>query len=520
VIVKMRPVIYPFLIGSYPILARYVKNAWDVPLSELGLPIGLVAGAALVLWGLLMLALRDPHRAGLLTLLAVTLVATIEHSTGAVNRTLHHLSVYWVARSFNVWPPLVKSIQVALFAGLAYLALWRVKGPRRWTPFLNVFAVILVVMPLISIARVRMQEPAAHERPYPPLAALGEPEQKPDIYYIILDGFARADVMKELFDFDLEPFLAGLERRGFYVARRAMSNYSLTPQSLSSSLNGVYHDDQPGSIAINPVPPLSWYRENAVIRTLRPLGYKFVSFSSGFDFTEFPHADLYLSPYRYLSNFHRMLLEGSPFAQWLPNPMERDSYTMTRERTLHLARRLPEVAKMDGPTFTVAHILSPHPPFVFGPEGEDVSPRHVPYYLNDGNLFRGYYGDGDSYVAGYRGQIPHLVKLVEEAIDGILANSAEPPIIIVQSDHGSGLHLEFGNAETTDHWERMSILNAYYLPGGKHEGLSERISPVNSFRVVLNNYFGAELELLPDESYFVARGWGGQFTRVTERAMR
>ena len=48
----------------------------------------------------------------------------------------------------------------------------------------------------------------------------------------------------------------------------------------------------------------------------------------------------------------------------------------------------------------------------------------------------------------------------------------------------------------------MSILNAYYFPGGRYEGLYDRYRPVNSFRVVLNTFFGAKLDLLPDRSFF------------------
>ena len=51
-----------------------------------------------------------------------------------------------------------------------------------------------------------------------------------------------------------------------------------------------------------------------------------------------------------------------------------DSYTMTRDRTMYLCDTLPKVAQMAAPTFTFAHILAPHPPFVFGEHGEDVSP--------------------------------------------------------------------------------------------------------------------------------------------------
>ena len=58
-----------------------------------------------------------------------------------------------------------------------------------------------------------------------------------------------------------------------------------------------------------------------------------------------------------------------------------------------------------------------------------------------------------------------LSKQVEAMIDRILANSPEPPVIILQSDHGSGMCLSTEDLEQTNVRERMSILNAYYLPG-------------------------------------------------------
>jgi hypothetical protein len=50
--------------------------------------------------------------------------------------------------------------------------------------------------------------------------------------------------------------------------------------------------------------------------------------------------------------------------------------------------------------------------------------------------------------------------------------------------------------------DRFSILNAYYLGGRESSLLYPSISPVNTFRVVLNEFFGMDLELLPDRSYF------------------
>jgi hypothetical protein len=66
-------------------------------------------------------------------------------------------------------------------------------------------------------------------------------------------------------------------------------------------------------------------------------------------------------------------------------------------------------------------------------------------------------------------------------------------------------------------WERTSILNAYYLPNGGSQDLYPTISPVNSFRIVLNTYFGTNLELLPSETYFTSHRPGGAFIDITER---
>jgi hypothetical protein len=520
-LVRIRPILYPFVIGIYPVVHRYAKNASEIPLDELALPITIVLTATLLIWGLLTLVLRNAHRAGLVTTLALVLFATVQLSTGAVETVIEFLSQFWVRWHYQIPTRPVEALQLALFAFLAYRAMFRLENPRGWTPALNTFAILLILLPTTHIVQLRAKLPARPEGVFPPLAALPRTQHRPDIYYIILDGFARGDVLKELFDYDLEPFLKRLERRGFFVARRSTSNYCQTPLSLASSLNGNYLQAAADRNVEQLSPSQAVFHENAVVASLRPLGYRFVNFSSGFDFTDDPRTDIFLSPYRHVSGFHRLLLESTPLCRWLPNPLERDSYLMTRERTLFLCDKLPQVARIPGPTFTFAHILSPHPPFVFGAQGEDVSPHGVPYFLSDGNLFRSYYGQNETaFVSGYRRQIAFLTQRIERAIDGILANSPEPPIIVLQSDHGSGLGLDLGRIERTDHWERMSILNAYYLPGDRRDGLTDYITPVNSFRMIFNNQFGAHLALLPDRSYYSPWMYPLSFVDVTREARR
>ena len=87
--------------------------------------------------------------------------------------------------------------------------------------------------------------------------------------------------------------------------------------------------------------------------------------------------------------------------------------------------------------------------------------------------------------------------------------------MILQSDHGPGLRLDMESREKTDLRERMSILNAYYFPGRNYQGLYPEITPVNSFRVVLNTFFGAGLELLPDRNYYSTWSEPHRFVDVT-----
>src|SRR5262249_29367564 len=151
-------------------------------------------------------------------------------------------SVHWVYHDVHVPTTLVVGVQVVLTLALGYLAWRRVRSPRNWTRALNVFALALVALPTVKVVRQYIANRNAAVPLVAPFPRLKAPERPPDIYYIILDGFARGDVLGELYGYDLEPFLTRLEQKGFYVARHSTSNYCQTPLSILSSLNGVYLD--------------------------------------------------------------------------------------------------------------------------------------------------------------------------------------------------------------------------------------------------------------------------------------
>jgi hypothetical protein len=141
--------------------------------------------------------------------------------------------------------------------------------------------------------------------------------------------------------------------------------------------------------------------------------------------------------------------------------------------------------------------MCPHPPFTFDRNG---GLRRKESFL---------WGDGDhiqrsfeEYREGYIEQVYFINQRMREMVDRILSNSPTPPVIIIQGDHGPGGRTHWNDPRNSDLRERLSILNAYYLPGGAEKLLGEETSPVNSFRIVFDYYFGAKLDILPDVSYF------------------
>jgi hypothetical protein len=360
-------------------------------------------------------------------------------------------------------------------------------------------------------------------------------ERLPDIYYIILDGYGREDVLRDMYGLDNSEFLSFLEDKGFYVAHDARSNYMQTLLSFASSLNMRYLDDivaSQGKDSEDHLPLRGPVAHSLVRKELAARGYRMVSFWSGYGSATIYDADIYLAPgepeqapllYGSFNEFDgllltstmaRALIDGRSLVNpsCINSPLEAP-YLESRDRLLYTFDRLTDIPKWSGAYFVFAHLVSPHPPFVFGPNGETLCHAST-YTIGDASAFP---GTREEYIAGYRDQLIYLNKLVIRTVTQILRESDPAPIIILQADHGPGAYMNWASAENSNIRERLGILNAYYLPGGDGGLLYESISPVNSFRVIFNLYFGGEYELLGDESYFSTWEHPYDLVNVTER---
>jgi hypothetical protein len=284
--------------------------------------------------------------------------------------------------------------------------------------------------------------------------------------------------------------LNGLRNLGFFIADCAQSNYAQTQISLASSLNFNYIDAlsnrfTPGSDDRTGLDAL--IHHGLVRQSLEKAGYTTVAFATGFLATELSDADYFLGPQRSLgelNEFESLLMETT-FARLLQDGnrfgMQTAGSELYRERTLFALDKLDKLSYIKGPKFVFVHLVIPHPPYVFGPTGGPVEAAEV-------GTTRTQQG-----ASHYRDQAIYISTRMAEIVPRILANSATPPIIVIQGDHGPTV--------ASKPRSRMSNLNAYFLPGAT-TSLYPTITPVNTFRVIFNNYFGQNLQLLDDVSLY------------------
>jgi len=319
-----------------------------------------------------------------------------------------------------------------------------------------------------------------------------EPLLLPDIYHIILDAYVGSSVLRKYFDFENEEIEKYLEKNGFFVAKESYSNYAYTTASLASSLNMQYLDEfllgiDEGSKDIDILNEL--VRGNKLVRILREKGYRIIEIGKRQLEADESHYLKDSDKIFFKNIFRKKLWEHGSVLRYLPvvPQKEHKNNVIWIFDELERVRAKSELDDENTSVYVFAHILCPHTPFVFGPDGENVSVFDV---------FR--YGPKRLYTR----QIEYVNKLVRRFVQGVIGQeNGRRKIIIIQGDHGinlahSGLFIDEVMVEN-----KMSIFNAVHAPDAMG-GMYSSMSPVNTFRLIRQEYFGEDIELLEDRSYF------------------
>ena len=474
-------VFYPLLFAAFPILFLYVYNISQTSASEVWLPLVISVAAAVVLWAVLSLILRSLAKAGFAT--AIFLVFFFAY--GRFYDVLVHWGVFVPKHGYL--------LPIILFVwGCCVYFIRRAKSDFRIaTRWLNIVAVVLIAINLFNIGSyqvrlARLSDVTPEETPETTPASPAELSTLPDIYCIILDEYSHPDTMLEWYEYDNSEFINSLEDKGFFIATESRTPIGNTERMIAGVLNMEYIDDEPSKDQI--------YRMiayNKVAEFLGMRGYKFVYFGNVHDFGRWytymkDSADLYCN-YRegattpWISEFQEILWNTTMLKPFYYHLVGGQYEEAQRRQTLYTLEHLKTLPEAEGPKFVVAHLYCPHQPFVFGPEGEYISP------VNWAN-----YEDKQFYL----GQYIFISAEIEKVVDVLLEESETPPIIIIQSDHGLRAH-HHGIVIGPDEWHK--ILNAMHLPGMDADMLYDNIAPVNTFRLIFNHYFGTDYPLLEDD---------------------
>ncbi len=506
--------IFPFLFALYVILNLLVTNQEQIPAWQALPSSGVLLASTMGIFLGMYVLFRDWHYAAYATFLSLVFFFLFGHLDSLLESVISIRPVFSML-GLLLW--------TGVLLALAPRRVWRrFGGGNTVTPTLNlVLAIALASQGLWGTIKWVRSEPDptnSSASQYLPVMEEESPSldcsYRRDIYYIVLDGYGRADVLNNLYGVDTSGFLAFLQQKGFYLAGQSHANYTQTVFSIPSGLNFTYLEAEPEGV--NGTDYFSeLFAKNRLMHLLKQCGYKSIAFETGFYFTDHPNVDVYLSKGKPLDEFAGLMLSGSPFdmvdEMLFARPVMND-YEAHRARVRYVFNRLKTLPSMPGPKIVFAHVVSPHPPFVFDAAGRPVEPTRE-YKIADGD---DYSGDRQEYQKAYAAQVKFVNDQLQGVVEAILSRSKKPPIIILQGDHGPGGWLDWDSPSSSCLWERTGILNAYYLPGRGKDRLYPQISPVNSFRVILDTYFDANLELLPDHTYFTSHRLTRQVLNITE----
>ncbi len=469
---------YPLLLAGFPILGLYAVNYQEVS----GTDVASVLATCFATTAVVLLLFRFVYgcfdRAAIgaswciLLIFSYGPVYSLNNILAAANASFF-LRDRWLLPIYNI----------LLLLGLWILFRWRFET-RGTTRILRTFAVVTFAVSLLLLLRAALETPKTPRHGTIAAVSAVNPKGealKRDIYYLVFDRYADNATLRREFQFDNADFTHALRERGFHLAEQSYANYPKTEISMASALNMNYHGDT--------IAQLPHYRDlleqHQVGRVFTAMGYRYYHLGCPLDgLRDNPQA---ASNYRFSrmpTEFAEMLFRMTSFYPYFPS-------TDVRTQSIQKFDALPQIAAQRGvPKFVYAHFLLPHNPWKFNRDGSLVTPAVAASRT-----------EAENYIH----QLVYTNTRVLETIDNILARSETPPVIILQADEGPELRYEGDQTkpEITKIRKRVGILSAFYLPGRQSdEPLPAGIGPVNTFRLVLQQYYDPQMTLLPEKSFY------------------
>ena len=483
------PILLPILFGVFPTLYHYSNNVEKLVLANLARM--LVFDILLVFLFYLFIGAFNRFQA-MRTALMTFVFLIFFNLYGLAYRYLVDLDV--IRLKHFTFLPLV--LMVAIYT-LFFLGKLKTSALTGIWKNLVLIVGLLVVFNIINIVPAEITK-WSNEKPVSSVRAQEDQlvdEAAPDIYYIVLDEFAGFQAMREYWRYnEVDDFVNFLKERGFFVAEESHGSSIDTLHQMAIRLN--YQDYPLGEEHIQTY--FNDIADNRVMRLLRTQGYTTVVFDEtkmGYPSAKSVRADyLYeygsssipqskAGAYRFYFDEFGELVIGNTMLCIVAEEYKENSPLMAQHSDMifftvdHIANK-----KISSPKFVYIHLLLPHSPFRFDRNGGITDSDHSSnwnYYL-------------DNYIFS--------IKIARSLIDHILmeADPKNPPIILMQSDHGARNSLTEGSIILPNYPEEFKtlILNAFYIPGYDYSNLPQDLNPINTFPMVFNHLFDTHIIMM------------------------
>lgn len=477
-------IVHPLLFAIYPALFFYAQNKFEAEPQALLFPLLISLAGVLTGWIISYIFLRNAHKSALIASFLAILFFSFGHLQNFFKDGIMPWVLLGIMVTFSILTIRSKKSVKPVATALTLISLYLVLSSA-----LDIFAFFIKKQPTSQpvVSKSQVSKP---------------PKNAPDIYYIIVDRYANEKTLRDLYGFDNSTFLSFLTNQGFFTVPDSRANYPGTTLSLASSLNLEYLDDltnKEGENSKNKRPAIEKIQKNLVAKFLKERGYKIVNIGSWWSPTqENKSADFnfFYKPPLLADEFSRRFFETTFLPviakNLLPQENQIDFRTEHRNAALYGFKKLNESASIKSPKFVFAHILLPHDPYIFDKDCNPLSQAQVKERKT---------------LENYLDHTQCTNKKLTLAVEKLLAGKKKP-VIIIQSDEGPHPILSplpkgggWKKADNTALREKLRILSTFYLPGVDTGSLYPSISPVNSFRLVFNLYFGQNFKLLPDRTY-------------------
>ena len=450
-------IIFPFLLAFFPSWILILKNYDELIFQDILISLAIVS-VSIIIWIVIRKIIKNGNKAALITGVGVVFFFYFGYAQDALKGIL--VSNIPVNKTSILVP-----ISIIIFI---ILTIYFIKSKNNFESIIKIANVVSIT--LILVVCVQFIIPGASA-------------EKPNVYHIILDEYTDNEILTKKFGYNNEKFLEFLNNNGFYMHDKLFSTFGSTVKELNVILNMEYPKK------------LRWMSEdyeslnnNKVMSIFSNQDYSVIETNSMMRWKNFSDVDTKLC---YDTNFiNSEFLDqvlGKSIIRYFLEKYQQDTRRDTVRCTFNVLNEI--TLKTDGPKYVFSHVYVPHPPFLFGPNGENVIPdrREISGLQSWEN------------PQGYVNQLIYATNEITVVIKNIVKNDPNA-IIIVQGDTGTLTGTNISKKTMKEIYQAHSILYAVRIPDVED---SDYMIPVNTYRIIFNNYFNMNYDYLEYHGYLV-----------------